>query len=296
MGCAASSASASAPASALALVDFNARFADEYVVREKIGVGQQGTVYLCEDAETGTTRAMKETHIGVFGANAKRREAYCEIELLSQMRHPNVVRMVKAYQTSAEVQVVMEHAGRDTLLTYLVALDDAEGMTEEEKMHIKHELIRQLVDAVAHVHSRDVVFRDLKHENVMVTSDDDLRNAQIKLVDFGRAASLRREDRLNNQPPLGTSLFQAPEVEERREYGQAADMWAVGVFVYFLVTGQMPFEHTVAGLYKVLRGEYEPMEESINKHARNLVAKLLVLDPAKRINAAQASTHRFLRQ
>lgn len=130
MGCAASSASASAPASALALVDFNARFADEYVVREKIGVGQQGTVYLCEDAETGTTRAMKETHIGVFGANAKRREAYCEIELLSQMRHPNVVRMVKAYQTSAEVQVVMEHAGRDTLLTYLVALDDAEGMTE----------------------------------------------------------------------------------------------------------------------------------------------------------------------
>jgi serine/threonine protein kinase len=141
-----------------------------------------------------------------------------------------------------------------------------------------------------------VVFRDLKHENVMVTSDDDLRNAQIKLVDFGRAASLRREDRLNNQPPLGTSLFQAPEVEERREYGQAADMWAVGVFIYFLVTGQMPFEHTVAGLYKVLRGEYEPMEESINKHARDLVAKLLVLDPAKRINAAQASTHRFLRQ
>jgi hypothetical protein len=87
---------------------------------------------------------MKETHIGVFGANAKRREAYCEIELLSQMRHPNVVRMVKAYQTSAEVQVVMEHAGRDTLLTYLVALDDAEGMTEEEKVNIKHELIRQL--------------------------------------------------------------------------------------------------------------------------------------------------------
>jgi serine/threonine protein kinase len=212
------------------------------------------------------------------------------------MRHPHVVRMVKAYQTSAEVRVVMEHAGRDTLLTYLVALDDAVWMTREEKMRVKHELIRQLVDAVAHVHSRDVVFRDLKHENVMVASDDDLRNARIKLVDFGRAASLRREDRLRNQPPLGTSLFQAPEVEDRREYGQAADMWAVGVFVYFLVTGRMPFEHTVSGLYKALRGEYEPMEASINKYARDLVAKLLVVDPSKRINAAQASTHRFLRQ
>ena len=84
-------------ASTLATIDFNARFEDEYERLEKLGVGRQGTVYACVERATGRRCAMKETHIGVFGANAKRREAYCEIELLSQMRHPNVVRMVKAY-------------------------------------------------------------------------------------------------------------------------------------------------------------------------------------------------------
>ena len=302
MGCAPSSTSSvdvgrEGGAATLAMIDFNARFEDEFERGAKLGVGQQGTVYACVERTTGRLCAMKETHIGAFGASARRREAYVEIELLSRMRHPNVVRVVKAYQTSSEIRAVMAHAGDETLVQFLVRLDGREDLDESAKASVRHELLRQLVDAVAHVHSREVVFRDLKHENVVVASDaEDLRDARITLVDFGRAASLRREERLENQPPLGTSLFQAPEVEERREYGQAADMWAVGVFAYFLTTGKMPFEHTVAGLYKVLRGEYEPMDKSVGRDARDFVAKLLVLDPAKRINAAQAITHRFLRR
>lgn len=276
--------------------DFNARLADEFEIIDRVGFGQQGTVYRVREIATGDAYAMKETHIGVFGANAKRREAYCEIETLAKMRHPNVVSLKKAFQTSSEVQVVMELAGEETLLSFLVKLDDDEGLDDAEKADVKHELLRQLVDAVAHVHSRDCVFRDLKHDNVMVKHDGDLKNAQIKLVDFGRAAFLRREDKFSNLPPLGTSLFQAPEVEQRMEYGQASDMWAVGVFAYFLTTGVMPFEHTVSGLYKALRGEYEPMDESMDKNARDLVSKLLVLNPSKRINAAQAATHRYLRK
>jgi len=297
MGCGASNANANAHENSfVAQMEYNASVYDTYDVVEKIGVGQQGTVYRARERASGQTVAMKETHIGAFGANAKRREAYCEIETLGKMKHPNVAMLIKAYQTSAEVHVVMEYCGENTLLSYLVALDDASWVTEKEKGELRHALTRQIVDAVAHVHSKDVVFRDLKHENVMVMHDDKLRNVVVKLVDFGRAASLRRGDRLNNQPPLGTSLFQAPEVEQRREYGQAADMWAVGVFVYFLATGKMPFEHTVAGLYKVFRGEYEPMDDTFSRHARDLVSKLLVVDPSKRINAAQASTHKYLRQ
>ena len=302
MGCAPSSTSSvdvgreGGPAT-LAMIEFSARFEDDFERGAKLGVGQQGTVYACVERTTGRLCAMKETHIGAFGAGARRREAFVEIELLSRMHHPNVVRVVKAYQTSSEIRAVMEHAGDETLVQFLVRLDAREDLDESAKASVRHELLRQLVDAVAHVHSREVVFRDLKHENVVVASDaEDLRDARITLIDFGRAASLRREERLENQPPLGTSLFQAPEVEQRREYGQAADMWAVGVFAYFLTTGKMPFEHTVAGLYKVLRGEYEPMDKSVGRDARDFVAKLLVLNPAKRINAAQAITHRFLRR
>ena len=297
MGCASSSPKGNAgDLEHFVGIDYNGRVQDDYEVLDRVGTGQQGTVYRVRSHDTNEIFAMKETHIGMFGANAKRREAYCEIETLGKMKHPNVVSLIKAYQTSAEVHVVMEYCGSNTLLSYLVAMDDAEWFTDAERGEIKHALLRQLVDAVAHVHSRDVVFRDLKFENLMVAHDDHLRNAQVKLVDFGRAASLRRSDRLNNQVPLGTSLFQAPEVEQRREYGQAADMWAVGVFAYFLTTGRMPFEHSVSGLYKVFRGEYDPMDGSVSKHARDLVSKLLVVDAAKRINAAQASTHKYLRQ
>lgn len=297
MGCGASAPRASEDAllEGMALVDMSGNFSDDYDVVKSLGRGQQGAVVMCVDKRTGETFAMKETLTGAFGASMRRLEAYREIALLSKMRHPHVTRIVRAYQRADAVQVVMTHGGEDTLLSYLVRLDDS-ALTEKERASERHEMLRQLVDAVAHVHAREVVFRDLKHENVVVRCDADCRNARITLVDFGRASSLRREERLSNLPPLGTSLFQAPEVEERREYGQAADMWAVGVFVYFLTTGKMPFEHSVAGLYKVLRAEYEPMDDSVSKYANDLVAKLLVLDPSKRINAAQATTHRYLRQ
>ncbi|OUS43404.1 Ca2+/calmodulin-dependent protein kinase [Ostreococcus tauri] len=277
------------------LVDFTSEIADAYDVGRKIGVGQQGAVYACVERSTGRRLVMKETHIGVFGASQRRVEAYREIELLSKMNHPSVVKIVKAYQTPTDVQVVMEDAGDRTLIGYLVKLDES-ALTESERGREKHEMLRQIVDAVAHVHARSVVFRDLKHDNLVVRCDEDCRNARVTLVDFGRAASLKREERLRNLPPLGTSLFQAPEVEERREYGQAADMWAVGVFTYFLVTGKMPFEHSAAGLYKVLRGEYEPLDASVDRQAKDLISKLLVRDPSKRMNAAQAITHKFLRQ
>ena len=297
MGCGASAPRAPEDAlrAGMALVDITGTFSDEYETKKPLGRGQQGAVVLCAHRRTGETFAMKETHVGAFGASMRRLEAYREIELLSKMRHPHVTRIVRAYQTEDAVQVVMTHGGEDTLLSYLVRLDES-ALTETERASERHGMLRQLVDAVAHVHARDVVFRDLKLENVVVRCDADCRNARITLVDFGRASSLRREERLSNLPPLGTSLFQAPEVEERREYGQAADMWAVGVFVYFLTTGKMPFERSVAGLYKVLRAEYEPMDDSVNKYAKDLVSKLLVLDPSKRINAAQAITHRYLKQ
>ena len=113
------------------------------------------------------------------------------------------------------------------------------------------------------------------------------------LIDFGRATHLDRADRLEGLKPLGTSLFQAPEVENKAAYGQQSDMWAVGVLIYLFVSGRMPFEHSVTGLYKVLAGEYAPFDETFSEEAKNLVSSLLVVDPDKRMNAAQCAQHPF---
>ena len=279
---------------------FDRLVSDDYAVsKKKIGSGMQGSVY------GGTSRtdpmvrvAIKETHIGAMNSNGERRkEAYAELETLSRMRHPNIVGLIAAYQTSSELQLVMEKIDGKGLISYLVECDEkleSGAQTEKQQREEKFSLMRQLCDAVAHVHARNVCFRDLQPENVMVTNQEP---RQVKLIDFGRAVVLKRKNQMEgNLQPMGTSLFQAPEVEKRWEYGQASDMWAVGVFLYLLISNKMPFSRTVEGVYAVLRGSYEPFDGTFNRYARDLVSKLLVVNPSSRMNAAQVNQHKYLRK
>ena len=277
---------------------------DYHISKKKIGSGMQGSVYEGtargeKDSFKGEKVAIKETHIGAMNKNSgeRRKEAYAELETLSRMRHPNIVQLIAAYQTSSELQLVMEKIDGIGLISYLVECDEklASGaQTEKEQREEKFSLMRQLCDAVAHVHARNVCFRDLQPENVMITNQEP---RQVKLIDFGRAVVLKRKDHMEgNLQPMGTSLFQAPEVEKRCEYGQASDMWAVGVFLYLLISNKMPFSRTVEGVYAVLRGSYEPFDETFNKQARSLVSKLLVVNPSSRMNAAQVNQHKYLRK
>ena len=241
---------------------------------------------------TGTKVAVKRTHIGSYGSSASRASAFAEIELLSYCDHPNVLRLMGAYQTGGDINMVCKKVEGWHLIQYLIQLDkeEAAGRSAEDIAAEKMSLMHQLVDAVAHVHARDIVYRDLKPANLMISEQ---KPRQLTLIDFGRATHLDRAARLEKEQPMGTSLFQAPEVEERAAYGQQSDMWAVGVLVYLLISGNMPFEHSIAGLYKVLAGQYRPMDESFSPEAKDLVSRLLVVDPDKRLNAAQCTQHPF---
>jgi serine/threonine protein kinase len=255
----------------------------------------QGVVFAGVCKKTGAKVAVKRTHIGSYGSSASRASAFAEIELLSYCDHPNVLRLMGAYQTGGDINMVCGKVEGWHLIKYLIALDkeEAAGRSAEDIASEKMSLMHQLVDAVAHVHSRDMVYRDLKPANLMVS---ETKPRQLVLIDFGRATHLDRAARLEKEQPMGTSLFQAPEVEERAAYGQQSDMWAVGVLIYLLVSGSMPFEHSIAGLYKVLAGAYKPMDEGFSPEAKDLVSKLLVVDPDKRLNAAQCTQHPFFTQ
>ena len=259
---------------------------------DKIGEGVQGVVFAAKHRVTGASVALKRTHIGRFGSSAARASAFSEIELLSYVDHPNVVKLLGGYQTPNDIYTVLTRVEGSHLIRYLleVEMEESAGRSHDAIVTEKMTLLRQLTDAIAHVHSRGVVYRDLKPANLLISS---AKPRKLTLIDFGRATHLDREDRIANQPPLGTSLFQAPEVESRGSYGQQSDMWSVGVIIYLLISGRMPFEHSVSGLYKVLAGAYEPFDETFSQHARSLVSKLLVVDPDKRMNAAQCVQHPF---
>ena len=124
-----------------------------------------------KDQRTGEDVAIKRTHIGHFGSTAARASAFSEIEILSYMDHPNVIKLIAAYQCPTDIHMVMRKVHGYHLIRYLVVIEkeEAAGRSHAEIEEEKMSLLHQLVDAVAHVHSRGVVYRDLKPANVMVS-------------------------------------------------------------------------------------------------------------------------------
>ena len=296
-GCVSSAAAENPPAVSLD------KLRDEQLVKRyrvvqslNLGKGNQGTVALAvrrfPDGKEGTEVAVKSISVGTFSTKLARDSAANEVACLQVMSHPNIVKLHDAFFDTkvGKVHLVMERIDGPRLSRLLASempKDPAEALS------LRHSLITQLVDAVAHVHARGVIYRDLHPENTMAHREAEGRYT-LKLIDFGSALPLRRSDRLGSVPALGSTYFQAPEVEKNLEYGQQADMWAVGVFSYLILCGDMPFSYNVHGIYQALHGQYYPLPETFDSAAHDFVKKLINVDPTKRMNASQCRRHRFL--
>ncbi|GHP10162.1 hypothetical protein PPROV_000889400 [Pycnococcus provasolii] len=281
------------PRSVFEALAANGHLQDKYTIGEKVGKGAQGTVFLGTRIADNTKVAVKTLQVGMFASVLARVSVANEVTCLKRMAHPNIVKMIDAFydKTKTQVHVVMECLNGPRL-TRLLATEMPKDAAKQAQL--RHKLVLQLVDAVAYMHSKGVIYRDLHPENTMVSVEDD-GEYMLKIIDFGSALPLERCDSLGNVPQLGSTFFQAPEVEKSLEYGQQADMWGVGVFAYLILTGEMPFSHNVHGIHQALRGEYYPIPDKFGNDMRDFIAKLIRLDPTKRMNASQCRRHRFLR-
>uniref|UniRef100_A0A0A8Y4C5 non-specific serine/threonine protein kinase n=1 Tax=Arundo donax TaxID=35708 RepID=A0A0A8Y4C5_ARUDO len=197
-----------------------------------------------------------------------------EISIMRMVRHPNVVGIREVLASRSRVFVVMEYARGGELFAKV-----ARGRLTED--HARR-YFQQLVAAVAFCHTRGVAHRDLKPENLLL--DEECR---LKVTDFGLAAlpeQLRHDGLLHTQ--CGTPAYVAPEVLRKRGYdGARADVWSCGVVLYVLLCGFLPFQHdNYAKMYqKIFKAEYQ-VPPWVSSEARRLIARLLVVDPAKRIS------------
>ncbi|CAM9958090.1 unnamed protein product, partial [Phaeothamnion confervicola] len=268
---------------------------DDYDVRQMIGHGQCGEVRLAIHRRTGKQVAVKEIQTRRFkmtpGLSAT--ELVQEAEMLRAVMHPYIIQLEDIYmaRTDTALFLVMELVEGGDLFDRIVE----KGVYPEP---VARELLFRVLTAVAYLHGKDIVHRDLKPENILLVSRED--DVDVKITDFGLA---KRANKDGLKTFCGTPQYFAPEVLRRRNtvqgagrYGKEADMWSLGVILYILLSGTHPFHDDT--LFEQIQGAFYnfdgPEWAAVSDCGRDLVAKLLVIDPQRRLSAEQALAHPFV--
>eukprot|EP01039_Chlorochromonas_danica_P000319 gene319-342_t len=266
---------------------------DFYIDREhELGKGGCGVVVVGEHKETHQQYAIKI----VNKATAERGRLDRELKLMKDVDHANIVRLFSVYDVPGNMYFVMElcHGGH---LGNLLSRQSLKYIDEDWAKN----LCRQLLSAVAHIHSRGIAHRDIKLQNILIDSTND-RTAQLKLIDFGYGS--RFVGALPMRTKCGTPYTTAPEVI-RECYDERCDIWSCGVVLYIMLCGRRPFEALdIAGplsdagkaamITNILAGRFhfnhKPWQQ-VSKGGINFVKTLLHHDYRTRIRAYEALEH-----
>ncbi|KAM7165462.1 ribosomal protein S6 kinase alpha-5 isoform 3-T4 [Macrochelys suwanniensis] len=219
---------------------------------------------------------------------SKRMEANTQREITALKLcegHPNVVKLHEVYHDQLHTFLVMELLKGGELLE---RIQKKKHFSETEASYI----MRKLVSAVSHMHDVGVVHRDLKPENLLFTDEND--NSEIKIIDFG-FARLKPPDNQPLKTPCFTLHYAAPELLNHNGYDESCDLWSLGVILYTMLSGQVPFQSQDKGLTcisaleimkKIKKGEFSFEREAwknVSQEAKGLIQGLLTVDPNKRI-------------
>jgi serine/threonine protein kinase len=209
-----------------------------------------------------------------------------EIEIMSMVDHKNVIKLYEIYDEPKKMHLIMELVTGGELFDRIVAKGN---YTEKDAAMT----MATLCDALNYLHKLNVVHRDLKPENILYASPAD--DAPIKVADFGLARVVSGKDMMKTA--CGTPGYVAPEILKNQGYDSGAvDMWSAGVILYILLCGFPPFyEEELPALFdQILKARYDfpsPWWDNISAEAKDLVKKLLELDPKKRYTAEQVMAH-----
>ncbi|ETE65080.1 Serine/threonine-protein kinase 33, partial [Ophiophagus hannah] len=210
-----------------------------------------------------------------------------EVSILKRVNHEHIIHLEEVFETPKRVYLIMELCEDGELKEILQRKGQ---FSENETRHI----IQSLASAIAYLHKKDIVHRDLKLENILVKSSDiDEENEMklnIKVTDFGLAVQKMGGSESMFQSTCGTPIYMAPEVIFAHDYSQQCDVWSIGVIMYMLLSGEPPFmASSEEKLFEVIKkGDLhfkQPIWQTVNKAAKNILRLLLKVDPAHRITA-----------
>ncbi|PAA75743.1 hypothetical protein BOX15_Mlig029367g1 [Macrostomum lignano] len=269
-------------------------FDDTYQLLEVIGKGPFSVVRKCVHKQTQKLFAVKIVDVTKFASSPgltmedlKREASICHL-----LKHNHIVELLETYSMDGMLYMVFEYMDGADLCFEIVKRATA-GFVFSESVATHY--MRQILEAMRYCHEHNIIHRDLKPHCVLLHSKEN--SAPVKLGGFGIAVQLG-EDGLVPGGRIGTPHFMAPEVVRREPYGRPADAWGCGVLLFVLLSGSLPFYGTKDVLFEqILCGRYRMKPRVwnlISAEAKDLVSRLLELDPERRLTVAEALRHPWI--
>jgi serine/threonine protein kinase len=258
---------------------------DVYTRKGVLGKGGCGVVYKVVNKSTKATFALKQMKKDSYLLDILERE----IMLMKEFDHPHLTKLREAYLDDKYISLVMDYVAGGELFDKIAEL---ESFSETDAADIT----KQLLSALQYLHERNCAHRDIKAENILLV---DKEGTQVKIADFGLANTLGNRNKFMSF--VGTTPYMAPEVLSGATYGTNVDMWSLGVLVFVMLAGYMPFsgKTEMQEIRAILGGQYKFDDrrgwDKISAAAKNFISNLLLQDPEARFTATQALQHVWIR-
>ena len=254
-----------------------------YRLGKTLGIGSFCKVKLAVHEITGIKVAIKILNRKKLKKQDMGDKFRTEIHILRIFSHGNIIRLYEVIDEVENIFCVMEFVENGELFDYIVS----KGKLDEKTTRI---MFQQIISGIEYCHFHGVVHRDLKPENILLDE-----NNKIKIVDFGLSAKLNDGNFLKTS--CGSPNYAAPEVISGNLYGGTeVDVWSCGVILYALLCGSLPFDdENIRNLFKKIKNGIYTIPNFVSPGARDIISKMLVVDPLKRITIQQIMQHPWYR-
>ncbi|KAK5644545.1 hypothetical protein RI129_005845 [Pyrocoelia pectoralis] len=241
-------------------------------ILQKLGKGTFGTVYLCERKHNKLKVVVKEVNSDLNGEQIE--SAKNEVAILKCLKHPNVVLYYDSFVSDNIFYIVMEYATKGSLYDFIK--NNKPNLLQQQ---IVLNYFCQILNGLHHIHSKNIIHRDLKSENIFLTG---LQSDVVKIGDFGISKILQNDTK--TQTFIGTANYLAPEMCHGKPYNTKSDIWSLGCILYELCALERMFDGPVANVvYSISTGRKKLINSSLyDMGVQYLVEVMLQLEPANR--------------